>query len=123
MQIFVAESNEDLRLGLQMLLNRDAGMHVIGMAVQAEGLLRQLEALSVDVLILDWHLSGASMPEFVVDVCQLEWPPKIIALSVKPEEEAEALSSGADAFVSKTRPPEELLEVLHSTIKNSVAKK
>ena len=42
MQIFIAESNEDLRVGLQMILHRDAGLHVIGMAVQADGLLAQL---------------------------------------------------------------------------------
>ena len=120
MRIFIAESNEDLRVGLQMFLLRDARMHVIGMAVQAKGLLAQLEALQVEVLVLDWHLPGASMPELVVDVCQLETPPRIVVLSVRPEEEAEALSAGADAFVSKYKPPEELLEVLHSITTNSV---
>ena len=120
MQIFVAESNEDLRVGLQMILHRDAGLHVIGMAVQAEGLLAQLEALQAEVLILDWHLSGASMPELVGDICQLESPPKIIALSVKPEEEGQALSAGADVFVNKNRPPDELLEALRYLMEGSV---
>ena len=120
MQIFVAESNEDLRVGLQMILHRDAGMHVIGMAVQAEGLLAQLEALQAEVLILDWHLLGASVPELVGDICQLESPPKIIALSVKPEEEGQALSAGADMFVNKNRPPKELLEALRYLMESSV---
>lgn len=114
MKIFVAESNEDLRVGLQMILLRDAGLHVIGMAVQAEGLMAQLEALQADVLILDWQLSGASMPELVGDICQIESPPKIVVLSVKPEEEREAIAAGADVFVNKSRPPEELLEAVRS---------
>ena len=120
MRIFVAESNEDLRLGLQMILHRDAGMHVIGMAVQAEGLLAQLEAVHVEVLILDWHLPGASMREMVGEIRQLEIPPKILVLSVKPEEEDEAMAAGADMFIRKNRPPEELLEVLHLMVEGSV---
>jgi DNA-binding NarL/FixJ family response regulator len=120
MQIFIAESNEDLRVGLQMILHRDAGLHVIGMAVQADGLLAQLDALRAEVLILDWRLSGAVMPEFVGDICNLESPPKIIVLSAKASEEQKALTAGADAFINKSRPPEELLEALHSMVEGSV---
>ena len=120
MRIFIAESDEDLRVGLQMFLLRDARMHVIGMAVQAEGLLAQLEAVRAEVLILDWHLSGASMPELVAKICQLEVPPKILVLSVKPEEEGKAMAAGADMFISKNRPPEQLLEALHSMVEGSV---
>ena len=120
MRIFIAESNEDLRVGLQMFLLRDARMHVIGMAVQAEGLLAQLEAVHVEVLILDWNLPGASMPELVGEIRQLEIPPKILVLSVKPEGKGEAMAAGADMFISKNRPPERLLEVLDSMVEGSV---
>ena len=119
MQIFIAESDEDLRIGLQMFLLRDARMHVIGMAVQAKGLVAQLEAVHVEVLILDWHLPGASMPELVGDICQLESPPMILVLSVKPEEEREAMAAGADMFIRKNQPPEVLMEALHSMVERS----
>ena len=107
-------------MGLQMILHRDAGMHVIGMAVQAEGLLAQLEAVHAEALSLDWHLPGASMRELVGEICQLEVPPKILVLSVDSGEEGEALGAGADVFISKNRPPEELLEVLHSMVEGLV---
>lgn len=51
--IFLAVSDQDLRLGLQMLLHQEPGMHVIGMAIQTEGLLVQAEASQADVLLLD----------------------------------------------------------------------
>ena len=112
MRIFVAESNEDLRVGLQMILHRDASMHVIGITAQAKGLLAQMEALRPDVLILDWHLSGSLMQELVGTICQHESPPKILVLSDKPEEERETVAAGADMFINKNRPPEELLAAL-----------
>ena len=114
MQIFIAESNDDLRVGLQMMLHRDASMHVIGITAQAKGLLAQLEALEPEVLILDWHLSGASMPELVDAIRQLESSPKIVVLSVKAAEEGRALGAGADLFVTKRMPPEKLLDALNS---------
>jgi DNA-binding NarL/FixJ family response regulator len=114
MLIFLAESDQNLRLGMQMLLHQEAGMHVIGMAIQANGLLVQVEASQAEVLILDWHLPGASMPELLSDICRLESPPKIVVLSVSPEAKGPALSAGADAFIGKNAPPDELLEVVRS---------
>ena len=114
MLIFIAEPDQDLRLGLQMLLHQEGGLHVIGMAVQARGLFVQLEASRVDVLLLDWHLPGASMPELLNELIGLEYPPKIVVLSVKPEEEAPALAAGADRFVSKAAPPDDLIDVIRT---------
>jgi DNA-binding NarL/FixJ family response regulator len=114
MLIFLAESDQNLRLGMQMLLHQEAGMHVIGMAIQADGLLVQIEASQAEVLILDWHLPGASMPGLLSDIRALVSPPKVVVLSVNPEVRTQALSAGADAFIGKNAPPDELLEVVCS---------
>ena len=118
MLIFLAESDQNLRLGMQMLLHGEAGMHVIGMAIQAEGLLVQLEASRAEVLILDWQLPGASMPDLLSEIGRMVPPPKIIVLSINPELKMPALSAGADAFISKNSPPDELLEVVRSMKKS-----
>jgi two-component system, NarL family, invasion response regulator UvrY len=120
MLIFIAVLNEDLRLGLQMFLQRDAGMHVIGMAVQAQGLVTQVEASQAELLILDLDLPKASMPDLLAEIRQLDSPPKIVVVSVRPEEKAMVLSAGADAFVSKNAPPDQLLEALRSLKEGSV---
>jgi DNA-binding NarL/FixJ family response regulator len=114
MLIFVAEPNEDLRVGLQMYLQNEVDMRVVGMSVQAKGLVVQLEASEADVLVLDWNLPGASMPNLLADIRRLESPPKTIVLAVRPEVEEEALDAGADSFVCKDRPPDELWEVIRS---------
>ena len=48
------------------------------------------------------------------DIRGLESPPKIVVLSIKPEDQEPAFSAGADAFSSKNAPPEKLLEVILS---------
>jgi len=120
MLIFLAESDQNLRLGIQMLLHQEAGMHVIGMAIQAGGLLVQVEASQAEVLILDWRLPGAPIKDLLSAIRVLEAPPKIVVLSVSPEDKEPALSASADAFIGKNAPPDELLEVVRSLKKNSV---
>jgi len=119
MLIFVAVPNEDLRIGLQMYLQGEAGMRVTGIAIRAEGLLTQVEASQADVLILDWQLPGASMPELLKEFSALQSPPKIVVLATKPEIEDIALEAGADAFVGKSHSPDSLLEALHSMEKTT----
>ena len=122
MLIFLAESDQNLRLGMQMLLHQEAGMHVIGLAIQAKGLVVQVEASRAELLILDWQLPGADMPALINDIGGLVSPPKIVVLAVDPEVKALALSAGAEAFVGKNTPPDELLEVvrkLQETVKSS----
>ena len=122
MLIFLAESDQNLRLGMQMLLHQEPGVHVIGMAIQAEGLVVQVEASRAELLILDWQLPGADMPALINDIDGLVSQPKIVVLAVDPEVKALALSAGADAFVGKNTSPDELLEVvrkLQETVKSS----
>jgi two-component system invasion response regulator UvrY len=118
MLIFLAESDQDLRLGFQMLLHQERGVHVIGMAVQGNGLLAQLEASQADVLFLNWRLPSASIENLLSEIRGLDTTPKIVVLSVNPEDKALALSAGADAFISMNAPPDELLEVVRSLEKS-----
>ena len=48
----------------------------------------------------------------VSDLHRLECQPKIIVLSIDPQTEATTLAAGADGFISKNVPPDELLPLL-----------
>ena len=95
-------------------------MHVVGMAVEADGLVVQVQASHVDILILDWRLPGANMPELLKELGELSAPPNVIVLSVNPEAKAGALAAGASAFVGKNAPPDQFLEVVRSFHSHSV---
>ena len=66
------------------------------------------------LVLLDWDLRGSAFELLpaVRRVCP-EW--KIVALSARPELRTAILVAGADAFVSKTDPPERLLEAIRET--------
>ena len=89
-------------------------MYVTGMAIETEGLLKQVTTSQADVLLLDWHLPGASTVDLLADIQGLESSPKMVVLSNRSDEKDPALSAGADAFVSKSAPPEEVLELIRS---------
>ena len=114
MRLFIADARKELRLALQMLLNQEAGMHVTGIAVETKGLAAQIAASEPDVLLLDWHLPGMPIKELVVDIQALAPLLKIVVLSVNPEDESAAMNAGADAFVTKNSPPDQLLAVLNN---------
>jgi DNA-binding NarL/FixJ family response regulator len=114
MRLFIADGNSFVRLALQMYLQQEPGLYVTGMATEAEGLSAQVEASRPDVLLLDSHLPGAPMRGLLSDIRGLESPPKIVVLSIKPEVKDPALSAGADAFISKNAPPEDMLELIRS---------
>jgi DNA-binding NarL/FixJ family response regulator len=113
-RIFIADADRELRLGLQMLLHQEAGMHVTGMAVQTEGLAAQVAASQPDVLLVDWHLPGGSIPEVLAAIRKSARYPRTIVLSVHAELEQDAIAAGADLFIAKNTTPHVLLDALRS---------
>ena len=114
MRLFIADADSAVRLALQMYLQHEPGMYVTGIASGSQRLPTQLEASRPDVLLLDWHLPGASIQDLLSDIRGIKFPPKIVVLSIKPEEKGPALSAGADAFISKNALPNKLVEVIRS---------
>ncbi len=112
MRIFIADADRDVRVGLQMLLDREPGMHVVGIAVLSQGLVGQVGAAQPDVLLLDWQLVNSAPTEYIKNLHSIETQPQIFVLHVDPETRGEAETAGADGFISKDCPPDQLLAIL-----------
>jgi DNA-binding NarL/FixJ family response regulator len=112
MRIFIASADKMFRFALQMLLEDEPGMVVIGISDRSDGLLTQMEAAQPEVLLLDWELTKPAPINLLDDLRRLEHPPKIIALSINPQVKETALAAGACDFISKNVPPDELLPIL-----------
>jgi len=80
MRIFLAESDPELRVGLQFLINQQPGIQVIGIAVNGNDLPSQVVASRPDVIVLDWKLPGKPMVELLADIQALDLPKKLIEL-------------------------------------------
>jgi DNA-binding NarL/FixJ family response regulator len=111
-RLFIASTDKTLRLALLMLLENEPAMVVIGMSDRREGLLTVVCASQPEVVLLDDGLAKQATGRLVDDLHRLECQPKVIVLSIDPQRKAAILAAGADGFVGKSAPPDELLPLL-----------
>lgn len=112
MRILIADAQPKVRFALRVLLERQPGLEVVGEAVNAECLLSLLETLRPDMVLLGWELPGMEM-ERLMPSLRAGCPDSIvIALSGRLEARRAAEAIGADAFVSKSSPPDQLLQAI-----------
>ena len=109
MDIVLASQEYDLRLALEMLFREQPGAYVVGTVSHADALLALIQTARPDLLLLDWDLPGQPSIEVLAEVSSADCRPKIIILGKDPEARPVALAAGADAFVVKGEPPEQLL--------------
>jgi DNA-binding NarL/FixJ family response regulator len=113
MRVLVADDQAHVRSAIQILLKQEADIVVVGEAGEAAEMLAQLQATHPDLLLLDWELPGLKAMGSL-DCLRKGFPALlVVALSGQPEARRAALAAGADAFVSKAEPPEQLLAALH----------
>jgi DNA-binding NarL/FixJ family response regulator len=113
MRVLIADDQPKVRYALQVLLNQENGMNVVGEVAEAEDLLALAEATRPDVVLFDWGLPGAAAPDLLSALRTVSPGLWVIVLSAWPGARQAALSL-ADAFVSKADPPEKLLNALRS---------
>jgi DNA-binding NarL/FixJ family response regulator len=111
-RILLADDNADLRSALRLMLATRLGFEVITEARDMEHVLAQVEDSHPECIILDWELPGRPTRERVTVLRALVPGLKVIALSARPESKTEADSERVDAFLCKTEPPEQIMEVI-----------
>ena len=112
MRIFIAETNKDLRVGWQFLLHQEPGFQVIGVADNGKGLQTHLQISQPDVLLLDWYLPGVPLAELIAEIRAHDSQLKIIVTSIRPDDSSAVMASGANNFVVKNSPPDNLINLM-----------
>jgi len=114
MRILLADEQTRVRSALQALLQPEPGVIIVGEAREAKELLAQLRVTQPDLVLLDWGLPElatiGSLPALQTACPNLV----VIVLSGRPEVRLAALAAGADDFVSKVDPPQQLLAAIHT---------
>jgi two-component system response regulator DesR len=117
MRILVADSDQRVRTALNILLQFEPELRIVGESTDASSLLTQAEELKPDLVLLDWELPGNSITALIESMRQSKPPCQVIILARRPESKQAALTVGANAFVSKTDPADSLLQTLHRLLK------
>lgn len=120
MKVLLADDQSEIRSALRLLLEQEPGISVAGEAGDTHELLEKAARLRPEIVLLDWELAdppltvpAADCGLVLLDLLRSVCPSAaVIALSGRPEARAEALSAGADGFISKGEPPECVIDTV-----------
>jgi DNA-binding NarL/FixJ family response regulator len=121
MRIILADDQPKVRLGLRLLFEQEDWVSVVGEAVEAASLLALAEVAQPDLVLLDWSLQASTAVDLLPALRTLCPGLAVIVLSGQPGIEDYALEAGADAFVSKADPPEQLLATIRASAPASLS--
>ena len=112
-RVYVADAKPDERSALRLLL-LDLKMEVVGEAADWATTLAQAPIRRTDMLLIDWDMLPRSSPSMALDELRSACPAAlvIILISHLDARQQAALSTGADAFISKGETPERVAERL-----------
>jgi DNA-binding NarL/FixJ family response regulator len=110
-RVFVADDHAVVRCGVSVLLRELGGFDVVGEAEDGRQVLSSPLLATCDVLVLDLSLPKVSGPEVLRRVKAAHPCLAVVVLSMHPEDQfaRRALADGASAYVSKERPPSEII--------------
>jgi DNA-binding NarL/FixJ family response regulator len=108
-RILLADSEFNVRYGLRALLEERSAFEVVGEAADAGDLLAQVEATCPNLVLLSWGLPGLAGADLLAAMRRACDDLYVIVLGSRPQARQAILDAGADAFVSKGDPPEQLL--------------
>ena len=111
-KLVIADDNLHARHGLRAILTSHPGVEVAGEASRGDEAIALVETLQPDVALLDVRMpvtDGVKATRIIKE----RWPQvRVVLISMYTEYRAEALSTGADAFLVKGCPAEELLAMV-----------
>ena len=114
-RVYVADALTEERSALRLML-LDLNMEVVGEAADWATALAQAPVRLTDILLIDWDLLPRTSPSMALDELRRDCPAAlvIILISHLDARQQAALSSGADAFISKGETPERVAERLRA---------
>ena len=116
MNVLLADDHPQVRSALRLLLEQDFLPFSVMEIPDMESLFASLREDCPVAVLLDWELSGFHGRD-TLDVLHLHCPRmKVIAMSSRYEARHEALKTGADAFISKAEPSEQILATLYTLL-------
>lgn len=112
--VVIVEDNKIINDSLTSLINRSPGFACVGSFQDCESMLKRIEEVRADILLMDIKLPGMNGIEGVKKVKQLLPELNILMLTVHEENELifDALCAGACGYLVKKTHPERLLEAI-----------
>jgi DNA-binding NarL/FixJ family response regulator len=111
-RLLIADDRARTRRALSAMLATEPGVELIGEAADGEEALAAVERLQPDTVLIDIRMPRLNGIAATTQI-KARWPwIRVVAHSLAVESSDEALAAGADAFVPKGAPADELLRAL-----------
>ncbi len=110
--VIVADDEPAIRSALGLALKQKLSIQNLSEAANMEELLGRSREAGATLILLDWELPGLAAKAGLTALRRQNPSLKVVALSARPEARQMALAAGADAFVSKTEPPDNMLRLI-----------
>lgn len=111
-RVLLADDDELVRAGLEMILDAAEGMKVVGAVADGEQALRAAKEVDPDIVLMDIKMPELDGIEATRQIVAGGDPPKVLIVTTFETDEHvfEALRAGASGFVLKRTPPQDLVE-------------
>jgi DNA-binding NarL/FixJ family response regulator len=115
-KVLIADDHALIRQGLKSLLSFDPEITVVAEAEEGKSIVPMLKQYRPDVLLMDINMPGMTGIEVLSKIKADQMQIKIIFLTVEDNQKIimKAIEIGADGYVLKGSPPEELIEAVKS---------
>lgn len=117
-RILLADDHPIVREGLHALLETQPDFEVIAECANGEETLRQSAKLQPDMVLLDLEMPILDGVETIRRLCQLAHRPRVIVFTAFDDDERiiHAIQSGADGYLLKDMPREEIFKAIRITM-------
>ena len=112
--VLLVDDHPMLREGMRRLLEGDRGFEVVGEVESVEDALEELEKRRADIVVMDIQLPGVNGVEGT-RLLKARYPEvKVVIVSAYGEDYlVPSIDAGADGYLLKTLPPDELVKSMH----------
>ncbi len=121
-KILIVDDHPLMREGLRTTINREPDLLVCGEVENAHQALAAVQKLAPDLALVDITLPGKGGLELVKDLKALHPLLRILAISMHDESlyAERMLRAGASGYITKQRPPEELIRAIRQVFSNQI---
>jgi two-component system, NarL family, invasion response regulator UvrY len=113
-KVLVADDHSVVRRGLRQILTETPDILVGGEASTVQEVRQLVHDQRWDVIVLDLNMPGGSGIELLGELRRLSQGPRVLVLTVYPEEQyaVRAIRAGAAGFLTKESAPERLIDAV-----------
>ena len=119
--VLIADHDPEVRQALRLVCEESLGLSITAEVADTADLLTQIKAVHPTIVLLEWGLPDAQ-PAGLINALRADLSLQIIVTGGHPEIRVKALEAGADGFVYKGDPPDELIRLLRTCLETQSAR-